>query len=225
MDIDANIAEFNKEEMERLTAIAEGEGEPSADEQPESTDIFQEESNRQYENSKIKKPKGAPSRLNAVVKDLVEKAKPDFAKANDEIEQLKKRGEADKVKTVSNQYMQQTALPLVQSLVDEHGVEAVLNSDKALEQLDSIMITGNGTGKGYTQSYLKQMYKGNRGAENAQSDAEVTSAIRQITDMSNKNDIRSAVGLAQKMKQRIDNGELSATDDDYQTIQRVALYK
>ena len=69
------------------------------------------------------------------------------------------------------------------------------------------------------------MHDQQRGTQGSTSDMEVTYGLQKVKNMANNNDIRGSVNEAQRLKDKIDNGELSASDEDYQMVLQVSSYK
>lgn len=117
--------------------------------------------------------------------------------------------------------MEQYLLPAIETLTAAYGPDAVLNNKRVIDLLDSRVIGGNGVGNGYTSAFIRALDKGELGSRASATDREVTSAIRDMRMLDEQNQIRAAVNTAEKIKHRIDSGELSASPEDYAFISRV----
>ena len=116
--------------------------------------------------------------------------------------------------------MESSFLPSVEALTAAYGPDAVLANRDVLGMLDDVAISRNGRGDGYTASFIRSMDSDERGQVGSQSDSEVVNAIKKIRQLNRRRDIRSAVGMAENLKKRVDAGELSASDDDYMLLER-----
>ena len=121
--------------------------------------------------------------------------------------------------------MQENFLPAVEIVVNSTSPDEVLNSEKALSELDKYALL-EGAGKGYTASYIRQAYGNVLGQKEGRSDASVRSEIIRMNMLLDDGQVRTAYGIANKLKDKIDKGEAQADDADYEMIGRVvAFYK
>ena len=187
--------------------------------EPQLNDYYQMKANDAQEASKKASSYGSPAEVNQVVDNMVsETAEKYFNAYNNQYQHLLDANDPNGAQRTADEYMMQYALPMVASLVEMYGVDSILNNKKALSKLDKVMLTGNGEGEGYTRAYLKQMYNQAMGAQGSFSDAEVVRGIQQATGIADRGDIRGAIGIAKSLKEKIDNGELSASESDYNTL-------
>ena len=194
--------------------------------QAQATDYYQAQRNAAYEASQKATVNGSPAQIGKVVDDMVE----DFKQTNynvnkNQYDHLLDYELKDNAEYLRQDYMTNSALPMVESLVETYGVDAIINNKGALDKLDEIMISPNGSGKGFTKGYLEQMHEQQRGSQGSDSDIEVSYALKKIRNMAGSDDIRGSVDEARRIKDKVDNGELSASDDDYQMLLQVASYK
>lgn len=200
-----------------------------ASEQPqvaEPVDFYQMQENAAYEASQRPTTYGSPAQIGKIVNKMVD----DFKQTNynvnkNQYDHLLDAEAKDNAEYLRQGYMNNEALPLVESLVEMFGVDALLNNKDALSKLDEVMITGNGAGDGYTKGYLKQMHQQQLGTQGSESDVEVTYGLSRIKQMADNDDIRGSVTEAQRLKEKVDNGELSANEDDYKMLLQVSSYK
>lgn len=186
---------------------------------PQAQDYYQMQANAAYEASKRPTAYGSPAEMKQVVKELVGNASEKYYNAyKHQYDHLVDANDMNGAKQMANEYMMYHALPIIASLVETYGADAVINSPDTLEQLDSIMLTGNGAGDGYTRAYIKQMYSQNLGTNGSKSDIEVIRGLQKATGIASQGDIRSAVGMAKTLKEKIDRGELSASPEDYSKL-------
>lgn len=191
--------------------------------EPQLNDYYQIQTNADKMASQRPTTYGSPAEVNQVVDDMVKETTEKYYNAyRNQYDHLIDANDPNGAKRTANEYMMQFALPMVASLVEMYGPEAILNNKNVISKLDNIMLTGNGSGDGYTRSYIKQMYTQSMGKQGSSSDAEVIRGIQQATSIADQGDVRGAVGLARSLKSRIDNGELSANAEDYNTLLRAA---
>jgi hypothetical protein len=133
------------------------------------------------------------------------------------------KGEKRRAQMVRRQYMEEHFLPAVEAVVNYTSPDELLNCKEALAALDQ-MALGDGAMKGYTASYVRQAYGNQLGQKQGESDPEVVDTVRRIHMLVDSDQIRTAIGLAEKMKKRIDEGDNIASDEDYALIGRVVAY-
>lgn len=145
-----------------------------------------------------------------------------YKKTKDDSDYYNSIGNKQYARMLKQQYMEDYFLPAVDAMVKLNGLGAMQSNPEVLRQLDELtLLEGNG-GSGYTQAYLANLYVPEGQLE--RSDKQVEQAVRDIMRLCESDQIRSAVGKANDMKRRIDAGENIATDEDYEIVQRVALY-
>lgn len=206
---------------------SEGSPEPTdAPSQPQPIDYYQAQRNAAYEASQKATAYGSPAQIGRIVDDIVDDFKQEYYNVNkNAYDHYLDANAPDQAEYMRQDYMVKNALPLVESLVETYGVDAILNNKDALRKLDEVMITGNGSGDGFTAAYLRQMHKQQLGGQASASDAEVTNALRKIRAMADDDDIRGSVTEAKRIKEKVDNGQLSANSDDYNLLLQVSSYK
>ena len=146
-----------------------------------------------------------------------------YNRARSDIAALKDRGERGRAELVRQQYMQENFLPAVEIVVNSTSPDEVLNSKQALEELDKYALL-EGSGKGYTATYIRQAYGNQLGQKEGRSDASVRSDVMRINSLLDDGQVRAAVGVASKLKDKIDRGEAMADDIDYDLIGRVVSF-
>ena len=220
--------EFEKR-IDEVNDMMLSEASPEATEGPsqaQPVDYYQAQRNAAYEASQKATAYGSPAQISRVVDDMVEQFKAErYNVAKNQYDHLLDYDMKDQAEYMRQDYMTKNALPLIESLVETYGVDAILNNKQALSKLDEVMITGNGSGDGYTAGYLKQMHEQQRGEQPSSSDIEVTYAISRIKQMADNDDIRGSVTEAKRVKDKVDNGQLSANENDYRLLLQVASYK
>lgn len=229
-NIEQGLADVDKRLREEFGIDRMGNQTPQEPvEQPQQAqpiDYYQAQQNAAYDASQKATTNGSPAQVGKIVDEMVDDFKQ--ARYNVSINQynhLKDVNAPDQAEYMRQDYMTKNALPLVESLVEMYGVDAILNNKDALKKLDEVMITGNGSGKGFTRGYLEQMHEQQRGTQGSTSDMEVTYGLQKVRNMASNDDIRGSVNEAQRLKEKIDNGELSASDEDYQMVLQVSSYK
>ncbi len=148
-----------------------------------------------------------------------------YKRAKNDSDSLKERGERGRAELLRKQYMEEYFLPAVEIVVNSTSPDEVLNSTKALGDLDKYALL-EGSGRGYTASYIRQAYGDQLGQVTGRSDATVRSGVMRLNALLDQGEIRTAVGLASKLKDQIDKGQAMADDNDFELIGRVvAFYK
>lgn len=217
------IEQVAKEELARAK-----EARKAAQEAPEQApslqpqDYYQMQANAAYEASQRPTAYGAPAEMSQVVDEMAKDVEDHYYNAyNNQFQHLIDMNDNNGAQQTAQEYMMQYALPLVASLVEMYGADALLNNKNALSKLDSVMLTGNGAGDGFTESYLRQMHSQTLKTQGSQSDIEVVRGLRRAMGTASQSNIREAVAIARSLKNRIDKGELSASPEDYRTLLRV----
>lgn len=223
MDLQERINKANNQMLTGDDPVG-APAQPSPQPQPEApvpqpTDYYQMQANAAQEASQRPTAYGSPAEMGQVVDNIVKESSEKYYNAyKHQYDHLVDANDMNGAKQMANEYMMYHALPVIASLVETYGVDALMNNKSALEKLDSIMLTGNGDGDGYTKAYLKQMYSQTLGTNESKSDIEVTRGLQKATGIANQGDIRSAVGIAKTLKEKIDRGELSASPEDYSRL-------
>lgn len=185
-------------------------------------DVYQNRRNEMYD-TKTRNARGAMPRMKLDLSALQDSnIKYAHKKALDDSEYYTSICNKQYANMVKQKYMEDEFLPVVDALVRMNGLGAVQSNQQVLSELDGLTLLNGNQGHGYTQAYLASMY----GLEDAveRTDAMVEKAIREIKYLCANDQIRSAVGKANDIKKRIDAGENVASGEDYEVLQRVALY-
>lgn len=195
---------------------------------PEPVDVYQRNKDRLYDVSQKAFPKGSSAAVNMATTAVVDGVGAEglakaYKRAKDDSDSLKARGERGRAELVRQQYMQEDFLPAVEIVVNSTSPDEVLNSKRALEELDKYVLL-EGAGKGYTASYIRQAYGNQLGQREGRSDPSVRSGVVRINSLLDNGDIRSAVGVASSLKKKIDEGSAMADDIDYELIGRVVSF-
>ena len=194
----------------------------------EPLDIYQRNKDRIYDVNQKSFPKGSSAAVNmstyAVIDGVgAEGLAKAYKRAKADSDALKERGERGRAELVRQQYMDENFLPAVEIVVNSTSPDEVLNSKQALKELDKYVLL-EGSGKGYTASYIRQAYGNQLGQKEGRSDASVRSEVMRINALLDDGQIRTAFGIANKLKDKIDRGEAQADDIDYEMIGRVVAY-
>lgn len=149
-----------------------------------------------------------------------------YKKTKDDSDYYNSIGNKQYSSMVKQQYMQDHFLPAIDAMVKLNGMEAMLANKEVLADLDALTLLDGTRGSGYTEAFIRSMYKPESNAMGVveRSDAQVEQAVRDIKYLCETDQIRSAVGKAKEIKRSIDNGENVASEDDYEIVQKVALY-
>ena len=221
-DINKRIDDKLAKDLKALEATQE----PVEDqEQAKPIDYYQAMRNDAYEASQSPTVHGSPAQLPIIVDKMVEDFKQtDYNVNRNQYDHLREYEANDEAERLRQNYLVTEFLPLVESVVEIYGPSALLNSQKALDKLDEVALTPNGSGHGFTEGYLMQMHKGQT-PRGSRSDIEVSYGLAKAQDMANDGDIRGGIGLAKNLVERINRGELSASEEDYETLLRGASAK
>ena len=191
-------------------------------------DIYQRNQNRIREVEKKTFPKGSNQAVEmstyAVIDGVgAEGLAKAFKRAKCDMGVLKDKGERGRAELIRQQYMNENFLPAVEIVVNSTSPDEVLNSKRALDELDKYALL-EGSGKGYTATYIRQAYGNQLGQQEGRSDPSVRSDVMRLNFLLDQGQIRSALGLANKMKDKIDKGEAQADSLDYELLSRVIAY-
>ena len=191
-------------------------------------DIYQRNMDRIIETNQKSFPKGSSRAVDMSLYAVIDGVGAEglahaYHEAEEDIDTLKERGERGRAEVRRNQYMQEYFLPAVEIVVNSTSPDEVLNSKRALDMLDKYALVG-GSGKGYTATYIRQAYGNQLGQQTGRSDPSVRSDVMRINAMLDNGQIRTAVGVANRIKDKIDNGDAMADDVDYELISRVVSF-
>ena len=191
-------------------------------------DIFRRNQNRLEDVKKKKFPNGSSKAVDMSTYAIIDGVGAEglakaFRRAKCDMDMLKDKGERGRAEIRRQQYMQEDFLPAVEIVVNSTSPDEVLNSKRALDELDKYALL-EGAGKGYTATYIRQAYGNQLGQQEGRSDASVRSDVMRLNSMLDRGEVRSALGLATKIKDKIDRGEAQADDLDYDLISRIVSY-
>lgn len=195
---------------------------------PEPVDIYQRNQDRIREVNQKSYPRGSSAIVNTAVYSVIDGAGGEglahaYKEAKEEVDTLKDMDERGRADLRRQQYMQEYFLPAVELVVNSASPDEVLNSKQALADLDKYALL-EGSGKGYTASYIRQAYGNQLGQVEGRSDASVRSGVQRLNMLLDQGQIRTAVGLANRLKKQVDKGEAQAADEDYELVSRIVAY-
>lgn len=195
---------------------------------PEPVDIYQRNQDRLYEVSKKSFPKGSSAIVNTATLLVIDGEGGEglahaHKRAKEDIETLKSRGEKGRVELRRRQYMDEYFLPALEIVINSASPDELLANESALKELDKYVLL-EGSGKGYTASYIRQAYGNLLGQVQGRSDDSVRSGVRDINILLDEGQNRTAFGLAVKLKEQIDKGKHQASDEDYEMIEKIVTY-
>lgn len=227
MDIQENIKEFSDSEIKRLKRERQSSGGSGGD-ATAAVDIYQRDRDRLRDVNRKSYPNGSSKAVNMALYAVIDGAGSEglakaYNRAKDDIDALKSQGERGRAEVRRNQYMTEDFMPAVEIVVNSTSPDEVLNSKRALDMLDKYTLL-EGAGKGYTATYIRQAYGNQLGQQEGRSDASVRSDVMRINSMLDNGQIRTAVGIASKLKDKIDSGDAMADDIDYELISRVVSF-
>lgn len=186
-------------------------------------DLWEEGRRERLNASQKQYPRGASPKVKIALMTLVENVAPVHAKAKAESEYLAKVGDKTRAKMARDGYMEETFLPALESLVNIYGVDAVINSKDVLGKLDELVLIDGGSGSGYSESFIRTLHSSERGIAPAVSDGVVENSVRDIRRLVERDEIRSAIGLAKRIRDQIERGQHSASEEDWELISTVAM--
>lgn len=220
---------FNMDKVSRNLAKRKQEQKTEAPEPiPEPVDLYQQSRDRIREVNQKSFPRGSSHAVNmsayAVIDGMgAEGLAKAYKRAKEDIDALRARGERGRAELMRQQYMQEDFLPAVEVVVNSTSPDEVLANKKVLNELDKYVLL-EGAGKGYTATYIRQAYANQLGQVEGRSDPSVRSGVQRINALLDDGQVRTAVGIANNLKDRIEKGEAMADDNDYELIGRVVSF-
>lgn len=163
--------------------------------------------------------RGASTLTREIAKEELEKLAKLKKRAEMDSEYWKARGDKERAQMVKDQYIEDNFLPAIEVVTIASTPDEVLNAKDILKEFDSLSLQ---YGPGYTASYIRTAYGDQLGNASSKSDGYVQGMVERIKALSASDQIRSAYGLAKKVKDEIDNGLHTSDDVDYEIITRVA---
>lgn len=208
---------------------ADKKSEAKKDEAPvELVDVYQRNQQRARDIAQKSYPNGSSAAVNMSVAAVIDGVGAEglakaYKRAKDDGASLLSKGERGRAEIRRQQYMQEDFLPAVEIVINSTSPDEVLANQKALGELDKYTLLGS-SGKGYTATYIRQAYGNQLGQVTGRSDSSVRSDVMRINSLLDDGQIRTAVGIANKLKGKIDRGEAMADDLDMELIGRVVSY-
>lgn len=195
---------------------------------PEPVDVYQRNQDRIYDVSQKSYPKGSSHAVNMATAAVIDGVGAEglakaYKRAQDDVDALKDQGERGRAEIRRQQYMQEYFLPAVEIVVNSTSPDELLSNQKALQELDKYVLL-EGSGKGYTATYIRQAYGNQLGQQTGRSDASVRSGVMRINALLDDGEIRSALGIANDLLDKIKRGAAMADDVDYSLLGRVASF-
>lgn len=226
-----NIDENSKAELKASQDYYKNLPEPEDEEErPEPVDIYQRNQDRIYDVSQKSYPKGSSRAVNMATTAVIDGVGAEglakaYKRAQDDVDALKDQGERGRAEIRRNQYMAEDFLPAVEIVVNSTSPDEVLSNQKALEELDKYaLVVPGGSSKGYTATYIRQAYGNQLGQREGRSDNLVRDEVIRMNLLLDEGQIRTAVGIANNLKKKIDAGQAMADDADYELIGRVVSF-
>lgn len=166
---------------------------------------------------------GARAKLTIETRFVIKNLKAKYAAAKRKHDLSLQRGDRMAARLSIAQYMQEDFLPAVEAVVRLNSADEVLNSRDILQEMDELaLVDGNESASGYTKAYVRSIYEDELGRGPSMSDSTVRCCMRDIDNLMQSGNIRTAVGKAEKMLKKIDAGQQIAIDDDYLILQKIA---
>lgn len=195
---------------------------------PEPVDIYQRNQDRIYDVSQKSYPKGSSQAVNMATTAVIDGVGAEglakaYKRAQDDVDALKDQGERGRAEIRRQQYMQEYFLPAVEIVVNSTSPDLVLSNEKALQELDKYVLL-EGSGKGYTATYIRQAYGNQLGQQTGRSDASVQSGVMRINALLDEGRVREALGIANDLLDKIKRGAAMADEIDYDLLGRVTSF-
>lgn len=229
MDIDTIIQNIDANTKAELEASKEYyKNLPEDTTENKTVDIYQRNVNKLRENAGKSFPKGSSQIVNYAVAQVVDGAGAEglahaYKEAREDDSELKKKGERERADLVRRQYMDEHFLPALEIVVNSASPDELLNNERALDTLDQYVLS-EGSGKGYTASYVREAYKDLLGQVEGRSDPYVKAQVYKLNRLLDGGEIRTAYGIARKLKDSIDRGQHIADDNDIGLVGRILAY-
>lgn len=197
-------------------------------------DMYQQDVNKMRDESKKRRPRGSSPVVLASTKAAISGdgmpangLAQAYKRAKEAVVALKVKGEPGRADMVKRQYMEENFLPAVETIIRFSSPDELLNCKEALKTLDKYVL-GTGSMSGYTASYVRSAYGDLLGKDLDnrfdKSDPAISQMVMRVRVLSDKGDIRNAIGVAKQAKKQVDNGENMASEYDYDLISRVVAY-
>ena len=182
-------------------------------------DLYNETQRTLRKESRKTYPRGASTLTKKIAEEALGGLARQKKRAEVDSDYWKNRGDEERAQLIKDQYMEECFLPAVEMVIISATPDEVLNAKDILSAFDDVTFE---YGPGYTASYIRTAYGDQLGNASSASDGYVRDAISRIKSLAAMDQIRAAYGVAQKLKKEVDNGNHTASEDDYEIITRVA---
>lgn len=192
-------------------------------------DIYRNNQRKRIADARKEFPKGSRTLVKYVTEtvinggDRAEGLAHSKKRAEDDSEVLKAQGYKDRANIRLNQYIEEKFLPAIEIVVNSTSPDEVLNCKEALSAFDK-MALGVGSMNGYTAAYIRQAYGDQLGRTRGDADPSAIDEMRRIRMLISDDQIRTAIGMAQRLKRKVDNGETIVEPEDYAILGRIVAY-
>lgn len=186
-------------------------------------DFYQEKLNKMTEYNKRPHLNGSSQKAGIDIKMAMKRIKPLYDKAKDDSARLAKVGDMEGSRIAKEQYMRDVFYPTIEAIVRMNSPEEIMYATYALNDADKYVLVDGGATDGFTSAFVNSLYQSDMGTVVPTSDAVVERAVENIKSLVYEDQIRAAVGAANKIKTMIDLGKNTASPEDYEIIQSVAL--
>lgn len=216
-NLDKRIREVNEEYI--LDEKEEAKAQPLPD-------MFQDQRNIQRDYSRKQFPRGSRTQVLATVEDVINGVGTDslnqaYQRAKENAEAVDKMGDHRRAQIIKNQYMEEKFLPAVEVVVNFTSPDELLNCKKGLDTLDKYAL-GLGSMSGYTAAYVREAYANALGQVSTASSPEVSDAVYKINGFLDTDQMVLARSLAKRIKDKVDDGKVIASESDYNLLLNVA---
>lgn len=186
------------------------------------TDFYQQRrSERLSDANKHTFPRGSRQKVLLATESVIERLGPEYKQAKDDSDYLRSIGDKKRAGWREQQYLEDSFLPAVESIVGFSSVDELLNSKESLAALDKLAMLSNMSGSGFTAAFVRSLHSDESGAFSGTSDEYVIDSIGRIHGMIERDQIMPAISLAKKVQKRIMDGVNLASEDDYQYLSKI----
>lgn len=166
-------------------------------------------------------PNGATKKFGLAAEGVLDGLRKAHTRAKMNVDNAKAHGDKMRARLWTQQYMEDYFMPAVDSLVLLGSADELLGMKETLDNFDDLAMVDGASGKGYTEALVRSMYDDQLGNNKSRSDAIVRGAVRDITMLVERGNIREATAKASKILEKINAGENAADDSDYDLLQKI----
>lgn len=216
-DLDARIDAAND-----MMLTVEDTG-TAAEPAPRPVDTWQMYADARAEYDRKRFPNGATKKYKMQAEEALERLRNAHRHAKMDIDNAIQHGDKMRARLWRQQYMEENFMPAIDTLVLLGSADELLGMTGVLDEFDELSMADGVSGKGYTEALIRSLYDEQLGNMKSKSDAVVRGTVDKIASLIENGDVRSAVGQAEKLLEKINAGENAADDSDYTMLQKVVM--